>query len=64
MHHGKNLQEHGKNLQIDLFGTHQISIPSANFCLTPPPLGLGLILVQHEVSGHSLMQICSLRSVK
>ena len=36
MHHGKNLQDHGKNLQIGLFGTHQISIPSANFCLTPP----------------------------
>ena len=36
MHHGKNVQDHGKNSQIGLFGTHQISIPSANFCLTPP----------------------------
>ena len=36
MHHGKNVQDHGKKLQIGLFGTHQISIPSANFCLTPP----------------------------
>ena len=38
MHHGKNVQDHGKKLQIGLFGTHQISIPSANFCLTPLPL--------------------------
>ena len=36
MHHGKNLQDHWKNLHFSLFGTHQISICSANFCLTPP----------------------------
>ena len=36
MLHGKNLQDHWKNLHFSLFGTHQISICSANFCLTPP----------------------------
>ena len=39
MHHGKNLQDHWNNLQTCLFGTHQISIPSANFFL-PPPLDI------------------------
>ena len=37
MHHGKNLQDNGKNVHFDLFGTHQVSLCSVNFCLTPPP---------------------------
>ena len=36
IHNGKNLPTYGKNLQTVHFGTHQISIGSANFCLTPP----------------------------
>ena len=36
IHHGKNLQDHWKNVHFGLLGTHQISICSANFCLTPP----------------------------
>ena len=44
MHHGKNVQDHGKKLQIGLFGTHQISIPSANFCLTPLDLSCNFTL--------------------